>query len=152
MTEPRIWVLVANGESARLYCGDGNMARLTPAISRELRALDFIQVAPVIPEPSAFDEADIWNEPVEMWDVPESSTIFDSRAPFADQLARLLRDGAFDGAYDGLVIAAAPHIMSSLNRALTAETRARLMGCVVDDLMHLGPTGLSAYLRSHVLH
>ena len=152
MSESRIWVLVADGETARLYCGDGKMGKLTPAIFHELHAMDFVSARPVTPMAPVFDEADIWNEPVEMWDTPEPLPVLDTRTPFADQLARLLRDGASDGAYDGLVIAAPPGVMGRLDRALTVEARARLMGRVADDLMHLGPTGLSAYLRHHVLH
>lgn len=155
MNESRIWVLVADGDTARFYSSCSDMSRLTPALGHEVSARDAIHLAPVMPQPRVFDEADIWNEPVEMWDVPgfiPAGGFHDSRAPFADHLAKLLRDGASDGAYDALIIAAAPHLMPSLDRALTPETRARLMGCVVDDLTHLGPVGLSAYLRHHVIH
>lgn len=155
MNESRIWVLVADGDTARLYRGNGDMSHLTPALAHEVSAFEVERFEPAMVEAPVFDEADIWNEPVEMWDVPgfiPAAGFRDNRAPFADHLAKLLRDAASNGAYDALIIAAAPHLMPSLDRALTPETRARLMGCVVDDLTHLGPVGLSAYLRRHVVH
>jgi protein required for attachment to host cells len=152
MAEPRIWVLVADSDTARLYCGDGSMARLRPALTRELTALDFLPASSPVPVFSGFDEADIWNDAEDGLGIGDASAGGGLSIPFPDQLARLLREGAFDDAYDGLIIAAVPRLMGRLDRALSAETRARLMGCVVDDLMHLGPAGLCAYLRAHVFH
>ena len=154
MNEPRIWVLVADGETARLYRGSGDMSRLTPALAHEVSADDAAHIVPVVSGAPDFEEADIWNDPEELPQMASLSAVrfHDSRMFFADHLAKLLRDGASDDAYDALIIAAAPHLMPSLDRALAPETRARLMGCVVDDLTHLGPAGLSAYLRHHVVH
>jgi protein required for attachment to host cells len=155
MNEPRIWVLVADGQTARLYRSSGDMNRLIPALAHEVSVGDAAHVAPVVSHAPVFEEADIWNDPEELPQMPAGFStmgLHDSRMFFADHLARLLRDGASDDAYDALIIAAAPHLMPSLDRALAPETRARLMGCVVDDLMHLGPAGLSAYLRHHVVH
>jgi protein required for attachment to host cells len=53
---------------------------------------------------------------------------------FATELARILRDGASEEAYDGLIVIAAPRIMGELQRALAPETRRRLIGEIVRDL------------------
>ena len=151
MSEPRIWVLVADGDAARLYCSDGDMRKLEPALPCETLVADFGPGAPMLPY-AAFDEADIWNETVETPDVPGPELFRDPRLPFADQLARLLQDAAFDDEYDALIIAAAPTLMRNLDLVLSAETRARLMGCVTGNLMHLGPAGLSAFLRARIFH
>lgn len=152
MDRPRIWVLVADGDTARLYCGDAEISKLTSVLPHELTVLDAVAFPSVARDRRVLDEPDIWSEPPETWGMREEAPFREGRAPFANLLARMLRDGVADDAYDGLIIAASPHIMGTLDRALSAETRARLLGQIVDDLMHLGPAGLSAYLRQQVFH
>jgi protein required for attachment to host cells len=52
----------------------------------------------------------------------------------AGHLVQILSEAAREGAYDGLVVIAAPEIARELDRALTPETRARLIGEIVRDL------------------
>lgn len=157
MTEPRIWVLVAESATARLYSSDGDMRKLAPALPFDLLEPDFDSGACMPPmaapfDAAPFDEAAIWNEQGGTGDAPEMELVGDPRVPFADQLAGLLQDAAFDGAYDALIIAAAPPLMRNLDLVLSVETRARLVGCVTGNLMHLGPAGLSAFLRARIFH
>lgn len=152
MLEPGVWVLVADGDTARLYSGGYDMKRLTPALPQQLVALNSDIDADFSARTMPSDEIETWNEPVEMWDVPDVMSFQDRRGLFADYLAGVLRNGASEGAYDLLIIAAVPQLMRRLECALSTETRERLVGRVIDDLTHLGPAGLGAYLRQQVFH
>lgn len=54
-------------------------------------------------------------------------------------VSQLLREGARDGAYDGLIIIAAEPVVAELKEALAPETRALLMGKMVRDFVGVEP-------------
>jgi hypothetical protein len=59
-----------------------------------------------------------------------------SRSPTRQHLwhvSQVLREGARDGAYDGLIIIAAEPVAALLKEALAPETRALLIGKVIRD-------------------
>jgi protein required for attachment to host cells len=60
-------------------------------------------------------------------------------ARFADHIAQILGEAAAERAFDGLVIIAAPHIAAEIERALSLQTRALMIGDIVRDLPAFAP-------------
>jgi protein required for attachment to host cells len=60
-------------------------------------------------------------------------------AHFMDHIAQVLGEAAAERAFDGLVIIAAPHIAGEIERVLTPQTRALMIGDIVRDLPTVAP-------------
>ena len=111
----RIWVLITDGESAKLCsCQDGTAVPIAPffkpssSLGEDLRAFS-------------------------AWFKAEGQTRLcpSLRRQHLLHMSQLLREAAREGAYDGLVIIAAAPIAAELEDALSPETRALLIGKVI---------------------
>ena len=126
MPNPRIWILITDGVSARICStDDGSTVAITAPQEARSSAMG---------EPSRqrIDEA---------WYLlgGKSSLMHGTSAHFADHLAQILEEAATERAFDGLVIIAAPHIASEIERALSLQARALMIGDVVGDLPAFTP-------------
>ena len=120
MREARIWVVIADGETARISSScDGTTI--------------------VIPAPSA--RAEDGPSPIHRaWYGSEKGRCLFYRGPsqdFAAHIAQILLEAAREHAYDGLIVIAAPEIEAELRRAIGPEISAKLIGEIIRDQNHL---------------
>jgi hypothetical protein len=106
MRKARIWVLMADVEGARICSTLDGTTKFIPS-----------------PQDGGWYRAD-----------KTTCLLGSALGHFAAYLAQILREGARERAYDGLVIIAAPEIARSLERALAPETCALVIGEIVRDL------------------
>ena len=120
MREKNVWVLITDGETARICSTRGG--HTTPI--------------PTPPPRSALGGQD--DRAARAWQGGNRRSTFDRSAKrdYAGYLAQLLLEAGREGAYDGLIVIAAPEIMKELNLALAPETCARLIGGIVRDVAH----------------
>jgi protein required for attachment to host cells len=126
MREARIWVVIADGEIARICSSsDGTTT---------------VVLAPAIDDaPSCELDSERTARTHRIWYGRENRHCFFARGAeqqFAGHIAQILLEAAREHAYDGLVVVAKPEIEAELRRALAPETRARLIGEVIRDLPH----------------
>lgn len=70
---------------------------------------------------------------------------------FAELLANRLKDEARSGAFERLVIAAAPHMLGSLRAAMAPEMSARIIAELPKDLTQVPLKDMPAHLEEHLL-
>jgi protein required for attachment to host cells len=128
MREANIWVLITDGETARIC---STREGLTTPISAVTPCAAF-----------AGREEAIFNA----WHGRNRRDGFDRSAnrTYAGYLAQLLFEAGREGSYDSLIIIAAPDFVKDLNRALAPETAARLIGSIVKDVPHFPAPEASA--------
>src|SRR5262245_23670602 len=116
----RIWVVITDGASTRICsCQDG----MTTPITAPLLHLNG----------SALVEADV--RAYKAWFKAERQDRLtrNPRRQHAWHISQLLLEGGRDGAYDGLIVIAAPPVVAELKDALAPETRALLIGKIICD-------------------
>ena len=126
MRNTRIWILITDGVSARICSTDeGTTVAITPPQEARSGAIGE-------PTRSMMDEA---------WYLlgGKSSVMCGASAHFTGHIAQILGEAAAERAFDGLVIISAPHIASQIERALSLQTRALMIGEVVGDLPAFAP-------------
>ena len=125
MRNARIWILITDGASARICStDDGSTVAIT---------------APTEAWPSAIGEP-ARQRIDEAWYLGRKSSFMrGATAHFTDHIAQILGEAADERAFDGLVIIAAPHIASEIERTLSLQTRGLMMAAVVRDLPTFAP-------------
>jgi hypothetical protein len=126
MDDVRIWVVICDGESARICStSDGTTAIVPP---------------PPFADPFA---GALEGNPIEKaWFGHAKRGFLVRRGPkeqFARHIAQILFEAAREQSYDGLILIAAPEIEAELRRALAPETEARLLGEIIRDLPFARP-------------
>ena len=126
MDDVRIWVVICDGEGARICStSDGTTAILPP---------------PPLRNPLA---AALEGNPMEKaWFGHGKRGFLARRGPkqqFAAHIAQILLEAVREESYDGLILIAAPEIEAELRRALAPETEARLLGEIIRDLPFARP-------------
>ena len=126
MRNTRIWILITDGVSARI-CSTNDGTAIAITAPTELRST-------AVGEP-------IDKRMSEAWYLlgGRSGSMWGATARFADHIAQILGEAAADGAFDGLVIVAAPHIASEIERSLPPRARALIIGEIVRDLPVIAP-------------
>lgn len=120
MHHSRIWVLITDGFSARICSsGDGNVALIAPP---EDLVVDSNKCSPD-------DMARAWYRFSGGSGFPRGP-----KTQFAGHIAQILQEAVAEGAYEALIIIAAPQIAEELEHALDVRTRALLIGDIVRDL------------------
>jgi protein required for attachment to host cells len=120
MDHRRIWVLITDGVCARICSsGDGNVALIAPP---EDLVFDTNKCSPD-------DMARAWYR-----FNGGSGFLRGPKTQFAGHIAQILQEAAAEGAYEALIIIAAPQIAEELEHALDARTRALLIGDIVRDI------------------
>jgi protein required for attachment to host cells len=121
MREARIWVVIADGESARISSSSDGTTMLVPA------------------PPSANPFASVDDQAMRShraWYGGERRPCIFYRGPkgeFAAHIAQILLEAAREHAYDGLIMIATPEIESELRRAIGPEISAKLVGEIIRD-------------------
>lgn len=147
MKPPRIWILVADGETARFYLAEGRTARLEPALPFEFRA----------PNPPAREQGT--DRPGRVYESfgeahhgvePRTDLHREVKRKFAAEIADLLKTKARENVFDELVLIAPPKMMGDLRAALDERTRACVKTELAKDLTRLSPTELHTYLTAEV--
>lgn len=129
---PRIWVLVADRHRARLFSKpEGRLEEIGAALPSRHHA------AP----PSA---AEHHNMPLR--GTPEEKESWS----FAHDIAAWLEEAARDDAFDRLVLAAAPHMLGDLRKALGPAVHGRVVAEIDKDLTRMGERDLHAELENIV--
>ena len=123
MRKARIWVVITDGMSARICSTEDGSVH--PLIRHSPEG--------VIPADSLANREE---ERSQAWYRMrgQSFSIRRTTSVLAGHLVQVLAEAARERAYDGLVVIAAPGIARELDRALTPETRIRLIGEIVRDL------------------
>ncbi len=130
MRDARIWIVSADGETARIASTfDGTTA---------------IVAAPPFVDPFAGgdvegDRADRCHKAWYRGKTRKSVFGHSPRQQFAGHIAQILLEAGREHAYDGLVLIATPEIETELRRALAPETQARLIGELIRDLGYARP-------------
>jgi protein required for attachment to host cells len=116
-----VWVLITDGATARI-CSTGDAGTI-PVLAPDFSTPD-------------------WDERAyRAWFRADCRRLFSSgRRQLALHLAQLLHEAASEGAFNGLVVIASPQIRDELQRALSMETRALLIGNVISDLPSFSET------------
>ena len=140
MTPKKIWVLVANGHTGRIYESAKRNEGLKEALPFELH----------MPNPPTgkkggderpgrvHESASVQRHAIE----PRSDTEKLAKAEFAGHIAELLSEAAAKGSYDELVVVAAPEILGDLRDALSEEVRKKIAGEIDKDLTRMQPKEL----------
>jgi protein required for attachment to host cells len=127
-----IWVVITDGATARICSSEDGVTTLIPALGQY---------------ESFAGQDEVWTPGrTQAWNVSQAPSF---KRQFASELARILRDGASEDAYDGLIVIAAPRIMGELQRALAPETRERLIGEIVRDLPCVSAAAADAGATRH---
>ena len=126
MRNTRIWILITDGVSARI-CSTSEGTATAITAPTEARST------------SVGDPAN--KRASEAWYLlgGRSSLMGGATAHFTGSYRPNPGEAAAERAFDGLVIIAAPHIASEIERALTPQTRALLIGDIVRDLPAVAP-------------
>lgn len=147
MATPHIWVLVADGKTARVFSAQGRTSRFEPAIPFEMR----------LPNPSTREQGT--DKPGRVFESqggtrhsvePRVDLHREAKRTFAEEIAALLKEKTREKAFDELLLIAPPQMMGDLRAALDGPTRARVKGEVVKDLTKLSPSELHDYLVAEV--
>jgi len=122
----RIWVLITDGVSTRICSSQDGMATPITAPSFNLCGWNS-------------DDRDVIA--YRAWFKSERQVRLDQnpRRQHVFHISQLLLEGARDRAYDGLVIVAAAPIVAQLEDALAPETRALLIGRIIEDRVRIEP-------------
>jgi hypothetical protein len=120
MPNPRIWILITDGVSARI-CSTDDGSTVAIMAPQEARSSTMGE-----PPRQRIDEA---------WYLQGGkSSLMGGIRPLHGPIAQILSEAAAEQAFDGLVIIAAPHIAAAIERALSVQTRAMMLADVVRDL------------------
>jgi protein required for attachment to host cells len=141
MKHPHIWILVADGKTARFYSSKKPHEKLEPAVPFEMR----------MPNPPTREQGA--GKPGRVHESvgaarhsvqPHTDLHREAKRRFAGEIAELLRGKTQENAFDKLVLVAPPQMMGDLRDEIDNATKARIIGEVVKDLTHLSPTELGA--------
>jgi len=120
--QPTLWVLVADGERARVVTPEAVEGR-------------FVTVLPLGVSEHPHYPPDLRKDPHQI-----------DKVQFATELAHRLNHEADDGSYEQLVLVAPGHILHAVREALSKTAAARLVGAVPKDFAKLNDHDLSAHL------
>lgn len=147
MTAPRIWIVVADGETARIYSALGRTARLEQALPYELRMPDPPTREQGADKPGrVFDSHGAGRHAIQ----PHADWHREAKHQFAREIAELLKRKAQEDQFDELVVVAPPPVMGDLRKDFDEHTKARVKAEVTKDLTKLSPTELQDYLTREV--
>lgn len=145
MKRLHLWIVVADGGTARFYASEGKLAKLKPALPFEMRLPGQPTRALGSDKPGrVFDSAGRTRHAIE----PRADWHREAERTFAREIADVLREKARESSFDRLVLVAPPKMMGDLRAEIDDATKERLVGEVVKDLTHLSPTELSAWFTT----
>jgi protein required for attachment to host cells len=120
--QPRVWVLVADGERARV-------------VRPDVREGQFITALPLGVAEHPHYPPDLRQDPHHL-----------DKLQFGAEVARRLNQEAERGSYDQLVLVAPGHVLHAVQQELSKMAAARVVGTVPKDYVRLPNADLSALL------
>jgi len=147
MKSPHIWIVVADGETARFFSAHGRTAKLEPGLPYELRMVNPPSREQGTERPGRGHESiGQLRHSVQ----PRVDPHREAKRTFAEEIAELLYGKTREDAYDELIIAAPPKMLGDLRDALDEKTKERVKAELHKDLTKLSPTELHAYLTAEL--
>jgi protein required for attachment to host cells len=137
------WIVVADGGQAKVFAHDGPGKGLTPVKDlhfeqEHLKASEIMSDKPgrafSSAGPGARSSIEYSSDPVAV-----------RERKFVEQLAKVLDEKRTEGAFDRLVIAAAPTALGDLRPALTAQVKETVIGEMPKDLTNVPTPKLAAH-------
>jgi len=149
MRKQRTWVVVADGEHARILVptegGSGWVTeRSLDSATAHRRTADLVSDAPG----RAFERAGPARHAVE----PRSDPHRLAEQRFADVAAEIIDEAAEAGAFDRLVLIAPGRTLAELREQISVAARERLIGCLAKDLVKLSDSEIAPHLTWDLLH
>jgi protein required for attachment to host cells len=142
MKRQHLWIVVADGETARFYEREGRLARFAPAMPFEMRMPNPPSREQGADAPGrAFESVGRTRHAIE----PRVDRHREAKRSFARDVGEVLREKVRENAFDKLVLVAPARTMGDLRAEIDDATKQRLVGEVVKDLTHLSPTELDAW-------
>ncbi len=145
MPKRKVWVVVADGAHARLFRAEGASHTIEP-LREEIydparrKGLDLMADRPG----RTFDRShDQGRHAME----PDTDPKRVEKERFARRLAEILEDGLNTGAYNELVLVAAPRTLGDLREVLSERVRRHVRHEIDKDLTSLPQPALEAHLR-----
>lgn len=138
------WVLIANARKAYVLDYQGPSKGLKP-----LADLVFESAAPA--EFSDGPTVGHHRHGHGRHEIAQSDPARSAEQAFAAQLAGALKTKAQAGAFERLLVAAAPHMLGSLRAAMSKDVSARIIGELPKDLTQVALQDMPAHLEDHLL-
>jgi protein required for attachment to host cells len=144
MKATRTWIVVADGDQAKIFehDGPGRGLHAVKALNLEqdhLRAQDIMADKPgrafSSAGPGSRSSVDYRSDPVEV-----------RERRFVERLAQVLEEKRQEGAFDRLVIAAAPAALGDLRPALSEDLKAMILAELPKDLTNVPTPKLAEHL------
>lgn len=136
------WIVIADGNQARIFENNG--------VGKGLRQIDHVEQTPksateiMADKPGrSFSSVGQGRSAME----PPTDPVQKREADFMRALAERLDDGARDGAFDRLVLAAAPRALGDIRQALSDHVRETLIAELPKDLANVPTDKLADHLK-----
>lgn len=142
-TQTRLWVLIADGEHARVVtpvAADGQFKTLTAlnSDSAHLRSADLGSDRPG----RGHESASTGRHAVS----PRTDPHDNAKHQFALEIAKFLVQRDASGEFDTLVLVAPPHTLNDVRAALSTTAEARIVGTLHKDLVKVPDHDLKTHL------
>ena len=140
---PRLWVLIADGEHARIVTPTASDKQFATVIaidsaSAHQRSHDLGSDRPG----RVFESASVTRHAI----APHSDPHANAKHHFAQEVAHIVDQQAAEGAFDRLVLVAPAHTLSDLRAAIGKVATAGVIGSETKDLTKVSDHDLSAHL------
>lgn len=138
------WILIADGARARVleHKGPGKGLNEVPGLEfadDHLRSGDVMADRPG----RSFDSNNTSRSAMQ----PQTDPIDKREADFVSALAVMLDEKLQQGAFDQLILTAAPRAMGDLRKALTPQLRAKITAELPKDLTHIPNSDMAKHLE-----
>jgi protein required for attachment to host cells len=144
MKATRTWILIADGASARILQNSG-LGKGLHAVAGGVFEGDHAATHDIMSDRAGrtFSSAGPARSAIEAHSDPHREL----KRTFAHRLADALADGWRKGAYDRLIIVAAPSALGDLRAALSKEVSAKVTAEVAKDLTKIPDTAIAEHLK-----
>jgi protein required for attachment to host cells len=144
MPKPTIWVLVADAARARLFQVEQPQQSLTPALDEELIGTNLPSRDIASDRPGrSFDSGGQGRHAME----PSTDPARHAQTEFARDVVRLLDGKRRSGAFDRLIVVAAPQFLGDLRALMPQQLQATVAAEVDKDLSKMPRHELQDHLR-----
>ena len=142
---PHVWVLIADGEHARIVAPTASDRQFSTVIAFDSvtahqRSHDLGTERPG----RVFESASVTRHAI----APRSDPHINAKRHFAQEVARLIDQHAAEHAFDQLVLVAPAHTLSDLRAALGQNAAAKVVGSEAKELCKLSDHDLAEHLAA----
>jgi protein required for attachment to host cells len=142
--QPRVWVLIADGEHARVVKPTDKPGQFGTLIafdsaSAHMKSTDLGSDRPG----RVHESASVTRHAV----TPRSDPKLAAKDAFLREVARLIEQHDVENAFDRLVLVAPPHALSDLRADLNKSVSAKVVGSLTKDLVKVSDHNLMSHLK-----